>query len=81
MPGVDVDREFAQVSQVTRSGNLGDQAREDYRVLTGAERTEFVRSQQDLTLPPARHLAIFTRRAVLNVEEHFRGSPENPSYP
>lgn len=38
-----------------------------YRVLTGPERTEFVRSQRDLTLPPARHLAIFTRRTMLNV--------------
>ncbi|MEW1895970.1 MULTISPECIES: hypothetical protein [Streptomyces albidoflavus group] len=38
-----------------------------YRVLAGAERAEFVRSQQDLTLPPARHLATFTRRTILNV--------------
>jgi DNA-damage-inducible protein D len=28
--GLDVDREFSQVSQVTRSGNLGAQTREDY---------------------------------------------------
>lgn len=34
--GLDVDREFAQVSQVTRSGNLGDQAREDYELTRGA---------------------------------------------
>lgn len=37
-----------------------------YRVLTGAERAEFVRSQGDLTFPPARHLAVFSRRAILN---------------
>jgi DNA-damage-inducible protein D len=30
--GLDVEREFSQVSQVTRSGNLGDQGREDYEL-------------------------------------------------
>lgn len=30
--GLDVEREFSQVSEVTRSGNLGDQAREDYEL-------------------------------------------------
>lgn len=46
-----------------------------YRVLTGAERTEFVRSQRDLTLPPARHLAVFTRRTILNVGQLLTESP------
>ena len=30
--GLDVDREFSQVNQVTRSGNLGPQTREDYEL-------------------------------------------------
>lgn len=30
--GLDVNREFSQVSQVTRSGNLGNQTREDYEL-------------------------------------------------
>lgn len=38
-----------------------------YTVLHGRERTEFVRSLKDFTLPPARHLALFNRKAILNV--------------
>lgn len=54
-----------------------------YRVLEGEERAKFVRSLQDLTLPPARHLAIFSRRAVLNVgmlaAQLKRARPVNPA--
>lgn len=45
-----------------------------YLVLTGHERAEFVRSLGDLTLPPARHLALFNRRTVLNVAMLLRDS-------
>ncbi|MEU1506483.1 hypothetical protein [Kitasatospora sp. NPDC005748] len=49
-------------------------AENGYRVLTGAERAEFVRSLGDLTLPPARHTALFTRRTILNVGQLLTGS-------
>lgn len=45
-----------------------------YNVLKGRERTEYVRSWQDLTLPPARHLALFTIRTVLFVGMALRES-------
>lgn len=45
-----------------------------YRVLRGEERAEFVTSIGDVTLPPARHLALFSRRAVLNVGMLLRDS-------
>ncbi|MEV4247021.1 hypothetical protein AB0J63_26855 [Streptosporangium canum] len=45
-----------------------------YKVLTGRERAEFVRSLGDLTLPPARHLALFPPRAILNVGQLLRDS-------
>lgn len=38
-----------------------------YRVLRGQERTDFVRDNMSLTLPAARHLALFNRKAILNV--------------
>ncbi|MEU0934454.1 hypothetical protein [Embleya sp. NPDC005971] len=47
----------------------------DYRVLTGAERAAFVGSQKDLTLPPSRHIAVFTRRTILNVGQLLAESP------
>ncbi|WBP89473.1 hypothetical protein [Kitasatospora cathayae] len=69
---------FYEVSTETIKSLVKDHRAElvenGYHVLSGAERAEFVRSLGDLTLPPARHIALFTRRTVLNVGQLLTGS-------
>ncbi|MER6942550.1 phage antirepressor KilAC domain-containing protein [Nonomuraea sp. NPDC000554] len=65
--GVEAIKSLVKDNRAELEGN-------EYRVLTGRERAEFVRSLGDLTLPPARHLALFTRRTVLNVGMLLRDS-------
>lgn len=38
-----------------------------YRIIRGQERSAFVKDNVSVTLPPARHLALFNRKAILNV--------------
>ena len=45
-----------------------------YRALRGADLREFVGSQRDLANPKARSMALFDRRAILNVGQLLRDS-------
>jgi hypothetical protein len=61
------------IESVSRN-NLAEVQSNGRRVLRGADLREFVTSIGEVTFPVARHLAIFSRRAVLNVGQLLRDS-------